>query len=161
MPTPSSYSKPQIYLHWLIVLLVFFQLLFDMEIGRTWHQLMDGTVSSAGTANIHVFTGIAVLVLMVIRFALRLTRGAPALPEAESKPLQLVAHAVHWGFYLVLLLIPVSGMLAWFGTLRPLGEVHEVLTKLLWALIAAHVVGALYQQFVLKTNILARMSPHG
>ncbi|NIZ08565.1 cytochrome b [Pseudooceanicola sp. HF7] len=157
---PAIYSKPQIYLHWAIALLVLFQLIFDMGMGRAFHQMMEGTATGPGLAIVHIVVGVTVLVLMIARLGLRLTRGAPPLPQEEPGPLKALAGIVHWVFYALLVLIPLSGLAAWFGQVAPAAGAHEVLTTLLWAVIALHVAGALYQQFVLKTGLLRRMSPH-
>ena len=71
--------------------------------------------------------------------------------------MKLAANATHLGLYLLLIVMVVSGGLAWFGEQRWAAEAHEVLKALVLALIGLHVVGALYQQFVLKSDVLKRM----
>jgi cytochrome b561 len=69
----------------------------------------------------------------------------------------MIATGTHLGLYLVLLLTAASGSVAWFGGVETAGDVHEAMTTVLLILVGLHVAGALYQQFVLKTNIMDRM----
>jgi cytochrome b561 len=50
-------------------------------------------------------------------------------------------------------------MSAWFGHVGAAGNVHEALKTLLLLAVALHVVGALYQAFVLRSDVMRRMVP--
>lgn len=97
------------------------------------------------------------LALVALRLIVRLSRGAPALPEEEPPLLKLAAHATHWGLYALMIVVPLTNIAAWYGEVRIAGGAHEVLQNLLMLLAILHFAGAMYQQFVLKTNIMARM----
>jgi len=159
---PTHYSRAQIALHWVIFLLIALQYLFHEPIAEAWEILAEGgQVSFSPLIAGHVAGGLLVLALVVWRIGLRLTRGAPPLPAEEPAPLKLAAHATHLGLYGLMVLMPVTGALAWFGGLESMGETHEVLRALLLLLIGLHILGALYQQFVLKTGIMERMKRAG
>lgn len=157
-PAAAGYSRAQIALHWIVALLIVPQFVLHDAMSEAWDRVEDGLeVTFDPLVAAHVFGGLAVLALVLWRLVLRARRAAPPPPEAEHPALKLVAKAVHGGLYLVALLLPVSGAAAWFGGIEAAAEGHEVLKALLLALVALHVAGALYHQFVLRTNIMDRM----
>lgn len=159
---PSHYSRTQIALHWLIFLAIVVQFLFHETIAGVWRQMeQGGTPPFEPLAALHVFLGLAILALAIWRLVLRLRRGAPPLPEKEPTLLKFVANATHLLLYLLILALPVTGALAWFGGISDLGEVHEALFQALFILVILHILGVFYQQFVLKTNIIGRMTRAG
>ena len=159
---PSHYSRAQIALHWGIFLLIALQYLFHEPITKAWHSLREtGDFTFSPLIAGHVFGGLLILALVAWRIVLRLTRGAPPLPEEEPAPLKLAAAATHIGLYGLMVLMPVSGAVAWFGGVGPAAGAHGVMRILLLALVALHIAGALYQQFVLKTDIMSRMKRAG
>lgn len=159
---PSHYSRAQIALHWGIFLLIALQYLFHEPMTEAWDSLREtGDFTFSPLVAGHVFGGLLILALVVWRIALRRTRGAPPLPEEEPAPLRLAAAATHLGLYGLMLLMPVSGALAWFGGIGAAAGAHGVMRILLLALVALHIAGALYQQFVLKTDIMSRMKRAG
>lgn len=155
--TPSTYSKTQIALHWIIVLLVLFQIVMHDDIVRLWTGRMDGTLPNAATPNAHVAVGFLILALAVWRLVLRLTRGVPALPASEHPALKLVASGTHILFYVLLIGMPLSGAAAWILGVAPAAQAHSVAEKLLILLIGLHVLAALAQHFWFKTDVLKRM----
>ena len=106
----------------------------------------------------HVFGGLLILILVVLRLYIRLKRGAPPLPENEPAVLKFAAHATHWGLYGLLILMPVSGAMAWFGGNLQAAQVHSVLRVVFLVLILLHIGGALFQSFVLKSDVMRRMT---
>lgn len=159
---PSHYSRVQILLHWVIFGALMVQFFFHESISGAWRQIRQGAEPAFDPlVALHVFLGLAILALVVWRLVLRLTRGAPPLPAEEPAPLKLAAHVTHVMLYLLMLGLPITGAIAWFGGVVGLGEVHEALFNGLMMFFALHVGGALYQQFVLKTNILERMKRSG
>lgn len=158
MASPTGYSRSQIVLHWGIALLILFQFLLSDAIGGAFRAAMRGqeAVFDPLVAQ-HVIGGFVILALVAWRLGLRLTRGAPQPPEKEHPALKLAAHVAHWAFYALMILLPVSGAVAWFGLSGPAAGAHEVLKAVLMALVGLHVAAALFHQFVLKTDIMARM----
>jgi cytochrome b561 len=100
--------------------------------------------------------------IRMTRLALRLTRGVPPAPAGESGALALPGAAGHVALYVLMLALPITGLLAWYGGVTALAQPHgEILKLLLWVMIVLHVGAALYHQFVLKDNLLARMRKPG
>jgi cytochrome b561 len=157
---PTGYSPVQVALHWIVVVLVAFQFLAHEGIEESWRAFLRSEMPPAGAwvlAYLHVAAGISVLLLALIRIYLRLTRGAPAPPADEPRLLQLTAEAVHGSIYLLLLVLPLSGAVAWFLGVEIAGDVHELLQNVLLGMIALHIAGALFQHFVLRSQVLMRM----
>lgn len=156
----KGYAPLQIALHWIVVILVAFQYLAHDAIEDAWRAHVQSGPQPDGTAalaNLHVAAGILVLLLALWRIVLRVTRGAPPPPQDEPRLLQLASEAVHAAIYGLLLLLPLTGMAAWFLDVEVAGVVHEFMTTLLLAAIALHIAGALFQHFVRRSQVMMRM----
>ena len=115
----------------------------------------------------------------MLRILNRVITKAPP-PAAAPKLLTVASAVVHLLLYVVMLAMPLTAFMASmyggygvnvFGLLQipGFGSVNDSLagtlmdwhTGLIWplllALIAAHIIGALYHQFIRKDNLLARM----
>ena len=157
MSKVKGYSGLQIALHWGILLLLIISYFTSDAMKSAWFGLHEGRDNYGNVAALHVWGGVAILAFAVIRVAIRLGRGAPELPSAGNPNLDKIAKLTHLGLYVILLLLPVAGLAAWFGGVDPAGEVHELLFNLGMALVALHVLGSLYHQFVLKDGLMERM----
>ena len=158
MASPTGYSGPQILLHWVIGLMIIFQLIFGEAMGMAWRSFETGAVPVMGAMVwAHILVGGAVLALVAWRLALRLTRGVPPPPATGARPLRLAAHVAHWALYALMVLFPVTGLLAWFGGLAQLAEVHQAMKPVAVLLILLHLVAALWHQLMVKDNLLSRM----
>jgi cytochrome b561 len=60
-----------------------------------------------------------------------------------------------------MLALPLTGIAIYYLGVQALGDVHETLRLPLIALVVLHVAGAVYQRFILKTNVLNRMMKPG
>ncbi|KQV41578.1 cytochrome B [Rhizobium sp. Root1204] len=162
MPTPGSFSLSQRVLHWLTAGLVFFNLLLPdgmEEWNRSVKRTGSATTDQVASANIHAYVGMAILLLVIFRLALRATRGVPASPPREPTFFSLVAKATHMLLYILLVAMPLTGMAAYYFGYGTAGDIHaDILKVVFWALIAGHVVGALAHQFYWKTNVVRRMT---
>lgn len=161
IPQTSGYTRLQIALHWLVFLLVAFQILAHEGIVAVVDAARDGTTASSSDAlfaNLHVAAGVAVFVFVLWRIYLLVTKGAPVPPEQEHPALKLLAKATHGLLYLALLIMVVSGGAAWFGGIGAAFFVHGTLRFVLLALILLHVIGALAHQYVFKTDVMRRMT---
>lgn len=161
-PSIVSYSLSQRFLHWAVALLIFFNLLFPDGM-NIWHRLMRRgqvpTPEQISSANIHAYVGIAILMLAVLRLGLRFTKGVPDEVAQEPAIFRLAARLAHAGLYILIFSMPLSGIAAYYFGIYPAGSFHaDVLKIILWALIAAHVAGALVHQFYWKSNVLRRMT---
>ncbi|TBN19931.1 cytochrome b [Agrobacterium cavarae] len=160
--TVTGYSIPQKALHWMMALLILFNLIFSDGMEH-WNRLMRRgepiTPDDIASANIHAYVGIAVLVLCLVRLCLRLVQAVPEAPADEPPIARLVAKVTHWAFYAIFLAMPLSGIGKYYFGNDIAGELHGGPIKLLlWALIVLHILGVLVHQFFWRTNLLRRMA---
>lgn len=171
------YSRSAMLLHWAVALL----LVFNFALGERTEDLERGP-ELFWVMQLHKSIGITVLILSLWRLGLRLMTPRPA-KVVDSPLAQLLSSAVHWGFYAVMIIVPLSGWVLvstakvqiptlLFGTIPwphlPIGghdaheaaeEIHAIVAKLLIPLLAFHIIGAVRHQFILKDAILERMVP--
>ena len=95
------YSSAAIVLHWLLALALVCQLALGF--------MMPKDESGFAAYQLHKSIGIAILLLTLARLAWRLVRRPP--PPLERGLGGVLATAVHWGFYAVLILGPLTGWL--------------------------------------------------
>jgi cytochrome b561 len=157
---PPGYSLSQILLHWLIAILIIFQLIFGESIEHAFHALMKGkevNPADLSAANIHVYVGITIFVLAVLRLIVRAKNGVPPAPAGTTGVKKWVAAGTQHLFYLVIFLMPVTGAIAWFGGAATVGFIHTIGKPLIFFLLLLHVAGALVQHFIAKTDVLVRI----
>lgn len=158
----NGYTVLQLSLHWLIVLLVFFQLIFGEDMARYNYVLRSGEdVAPLLTGYyLHIGAGLVILALTLFRFGLRLTIGVPASVPGPALRVR-AGEALHYLFYLMLIVTPITGLLAQFVDMRTFGGIHSLSKPIFVLLIVLHVAAALYHHFVLKDSTLRRMMvPH-
>ncbi|MFO0993288.1 MAG: cytochrome b/b6 domain-containing protein [Hyphomicrobiales bacterium] len=157
---PAGYSFAQVSLHWLIAALVIIQLIIGEDIVPAYRAHRRGTEVTPDdlwNANIHVYLGIAVFALAILRLAIRLNRGVPPPPSGESSLQHWAAAAVHLVLYAAIFLMPVTGAAAWYLGIGWLGEVHEFGKPVIIIAVLLHAAAALWQHFVQKSDVLVRM----
>ena len=158
MAVLKGYSFTQIRLHWVVAALILFQLIFGEDMGGAWRAVENGTAPVMSYwVWAHILVGIAVLALVAWRVALRVTRGAPAVPHSDSVLMMKAAERGHLALYAVMIFAPASGLMAWYGGVAVAAELHEIAKPVLIVLVLGHVVAALYHQFWLKDGLLLRM----
>lgn len=158
MAEAQGYSKTQIWLHWLVVLLIIPQFLFNDAMGHTFRSMVrNGTANPDFGTYLHIILGVVILLLAIWRLVLRLVQGAPEPPHDDPELMRFGAKAIHWLLYLTLFALPISGLTAYFYTIRWVAEVHSALTTGLLILAGLHVAAALYHQYWLKDGLLRRM----
>jgi len=165
--TPASRYHPLLVaLHWLLAILI----LAARAVGFFGLAAM----SNADPAKIavlrwHMAGGMLILALMLVRFVVRLLTAKPA-------PANRLASIVHYGFYLLVVLMVgtgfATGLLAGLPEIvfaqsgaplpesfaaYPTFQAHFWLATLLAALVVLHVVAALYHQLVRRDGLLRRM----
>lgn len=177
-PNAMKYDGVAMILHWLIAGLMIFMLFFGEELMEAEH----GEVSTL-PPTLHVSIGVAILVLTLLRILWRLTHRAPALPAQMTSLERRASKSLHGIFYLLLILLPLTGWLAFphflqeepglamvsvFGVFPlplapslgiPAGFIHEVLSKVGIVAVVLHVLAALKHQFFDRDNLLGRMLP--
>ncbi len=97
------YTRVAMLLHWLLAACFAFQL------GLGWRMDAPRGPQSFAVFQLHKSLGITILALTLIRLVWRLTHPAPPLPATLKRHERVMAHAVHWAFYLMLIGMPVSG----------------------------------------------------
>jgi cytochrome b561 len=155
---PRGYSLIQIILHWTIAALVIFQLFVNDGMQHAFDDRMDGELVEDGAAALlHITVGVTVLVLAMIRLAVRLIHGAP--PAHDDKPafINWISHATHFVLYTLIFGMPLTGAIAWLGGLELSAEIHELGRLILIPLILLHIAGGLAEHFVFRNDTLVRM----
>lgn len=162
--SPAGYSLSQILLHWIIAVLVLYQIFFHEGMEHAYDALSEGKAidsSNALGANIHVFIGATIFVLAILRLIIRAARGVPPAPAGQSAIKLRIATATQHLLYLIIVLMPITGALAWFGNISFLAVIHQIGVPLIVLLVLVHFVGALMQHFIAKTDVLVRMVKPG
>ena len=103
--TAQRYSRVAMLLHWLIAAC------FAFQIGLGWRMDAAPGPQTFAVYQLHKSVGITILLLTLLRLAWRLTKPAPAFPEAMSRLEKRLASIVHAGFYILLLGLPLTGWL--------------------------------------------------
>ena len=174
--TDQRYSAVAVWLHWIIAVLLVTNLFlgfFHGDFGRPAERWL---------MFFHKAIGLSVLALTLVRLAWRLTHRPPAFDPAVKRWEAGFATAVHWGFYALLIAIPLTGWMLSSSSNRPTNyfglfeiaplpvsrshdahdlfeEVHELLGKLAIGLIVLHVAGALKHHLQGHRHMLGRMAP--
>jgi cytochrome b561 len=172
----EHYSALSKVFHWLIALFVIAMLIGGFFLDDVPEQY-KGTVFM-----LHKSTGITILFLMILRLILIHFTKKPALPTSMKLWEKIVSRLVQYGFYLLLLIMPLSGWimsvagnripiyfgmfqapLPWIEVNKYLSKVmnksHEVIAWILIAFITIHILGALKHHFIDKDTILRSMLP--
>ncbi|TAL29838.1 MAG: cytochrome B [Phenylobacterium sp.] len=98
----ARYSGVAIALHWVIAALIALQVALA---GR----MEDRTPEAFAVTQFHKSIGITILLLSLARLAWRLMHRPPPEPAGLASWERTLAHAVHWAFYAVMILMPVTG----------------------------------------------------
>ena len=175
--TDTEYGTLAKWLHWLVAI----GIACLIYLGLQQSGMESGDERNAVRA-LHGSIAVVVLLLMTVRLGWRLLNGVPAHPDGMPAWQRGIATLVHWGLYAAVFVQVAAGMMVvatggkpvpFFGLFAiplPVGEdhdahelweeVHEVVWWAIGVLIAVHVLGALYNHFVLKNDVLRRMT-HG
>lgn len=172
----SKYSRGAIILHWVIGLLIIGNIAGAM--------LSEGLPRDTRMAvmNLHKAFGITILVLAIVRIGWRVTHRPPAKPPELAIWEIWLSRAVHFIFYALMILLPLSGWvwmsangkpISMFGLFDmpslPVGQSkeladimhdrHEFLGLTMLALVALHILGALKHQFLDRMPFVQRIWP--
>jgi cytochrome b561 len=173
--TPSRYSPVMIGLHWLMfVLLVAVFATIEMR------QLFPrGSDTRELVKALHFMLGICVLLLVVVRLAVRFSSATPAILPPPKPWEKLLALIVHGSLYAFMIFMPIAGWLIlsaegqgvpFFGLELPplIGEdkafagqvedLHKQVGEIGYYLIGLHVVAGLFHHYVRRDNTMLRMS---
>src|SRR5215468_11464954 len=171
----QRFTPLQRSLHWLMALCILAMLFIGVGMLSTVKPKYLTLVS------IHKPLGIAILVLALVRLAVRLRYGAPPLPPDLPEPMKLAAQLSHYALYALMIGMPLLGWGMLSAAAYPVvlfGGVHlppilprsDGLHTLLWnahfylafvffALILMHVAAALFHAFVRRDGVFEAMAP--
>lgn len=169
--TPTRYGTVAITIHWLTALAIFAMLITGLSAANTTDPQAQFTLLRG-----HAIMGMLIGVLTVFRIVwwLFLDRR-PAEQPGLSRAQAIAANVVHYGLYVVILVMVSSGFatvimtganLQLFGAaplplpefeLAPPMSVHGLVSRLLIALLIGHIGAALWHQFGKRDHLLARM----
>ena len=180
----SRYSQVAIVFHWVIAVLLIANLVVGLWVLDPLLDSHDPATKQLGFVVIqfHKSVGLTVLVLAIARLAWRLMNPPPPYPDHMTSAEVVLAKLSHWGFYALMLGLPLSGWamastskiqfpILYFGLFQvpmlPLskalndlfGQAHAVLGWITLALIVLHVVAALKHHYMDRDDVLVRMSP--
>lgn len=173
----SQFTRTAKWLHWLSALLLL------TVIGAAWGFAFQHPADRAGAIPVHASIALLVVALTVLRLAWRRLSPPPELPKTTPGWMARSAKGGHRAMYALLLVQGALGLAmaalspvdirffngwdlsalaeanpAAVAVLRPL---HFTVAAALTALIAVHVLAALWHHFVLRDDVLQRMLPFG
>lgn len=155
---PQGFSTAQITLHWVSAVLVIGAFVTHETMIAAVEAVEKGDWAGYDFASlVHIVGGVVVFFLTLWRLSILSRRGAPAIPEDELMVLQLISILVKVLLYVIMIVMPVSGVLNWFGGIGLAGQLHVLLEPVIPLTVLLHFVGALYQQYWLKSGLLTRM----
>lgn len=186
MTETQRYTGVAIALHWTIAILILALIFVGWQADDMRDALFAGDTSVSPTDvaalfNWHKTFGLLVLVLSIIRLAWRLMNPPPPLPENMSAWEQTASRVTHWGFYALMIGMPIGGWLTASASGFPsylfnaeslqipdlVGENEALHETTAWAhskgawvillLLALHIGAALWHHFIRKDGVLARM----
>jgi cytochrome b561 len=168
------FSPLQRLLHWLMAACVFAMLFIGVGMVSTVMPKYLPLLS------IHKSLGIAILVLALIRIAVRLYCGVPELPPDLPEPMKIAADLSHYTLYVLMIGMPLLGwgMLSaaaypvvlyggiWLPPMLPLSDslhtllwsAHYYLAFVFFALILMHVAAALFHALIRLDGVFASMT---
>ena len=155
MTTRTGYSRLQIGLHWTIGLLIVGNYFFSDGMEQAFDGMMESGTAPVLWTSLHIYTGVLVLTLAVIRLGVRLSRGAP--PAASVSLLDRVGTVSHWSLYALMIAAPALGAISWYGGVDSTANIHVLVVNAMMILILVHSAAALFHQYFIKDGLLLRM----
>ncbi|ASD67793.1 cytochrome b [Pseudoalteromonas piscicida] len=160
-------------LHWSMALLVFAMIFAGLTMVYSlepWQLTLLG---------LHKSFGVLALMLLLLRCVIRIKSSTPNLPSGMPAIQVKLAKLSHWLLYLLMLVIPTSGLLMQYYAARQivmfdffiipaamvprieyfavLREGHGLAVLLLVTVLAVHIGAALYHHFIRKDGVLKSM----
>jgi len=158
MSRTPGYTSAQIALHWVSAVLVIAAFATHDAMKAVGKAVRDGSWGGYDTASlVHVVGGSAVFLLALWRLGMLGRRGTPSLPAEEPAVLRGTALAVKVLLYAIMIVMPISGALNWLGHVEFARQLHLLMEPVIPLTILIHMLGAIYQQFWLKSGVLTRM----
>jgi cytochrome b561 len=169
-----KFSIIQRLLHWAMAACIL--AMFFIGVGMV-STVMPKYVALLAT---HKTLGFAILVLALIRLAVRVRSGAPALPRDLPMPMKLAAQLSHYALYALMIAMPLIGWAMLSAAAYPVvlyGNIRlpailpqsDYLHTLLWgahfylafaffALVLMHIAAALFHALVRRDGVFQSMA---
>lgn len=169
----NRYHPVLVTLHWILALMIVLGLVMG---GNVLAETPNTEPEKLVYLKIHMSAGITILLLMLIRLLVRLFTKKPRHADIGNSLLNKLGVSTHYLFYLLVILIGVSGLATAklaglpdiiFGASGaplpanfdafPSRAAHGVLGFILLLVIIGHVSAFLYHQYILKDKLFSRM----
>jgi len=168
----SRYHPVLVALHWILALLIIAALALGALV---MVNIPNSDPMKLEALRSHMAGGVVILLLMLVRLLVRARTKHPAPASTGNAMLDWLGWASHRMFYVAVLGMVGSGIFMALQTglpdilfgrggvlpvdfwVFPVRTVHYLFSRLLVALIALHVAGALYHTLILKDGLLRRM----
>ena len=171
----KRFAAPQRLLHWLMAICILSMLFIGVGMVSTV------TPKYLTLVQIHKPLGIAILVLALIRLALRIYYGSPSLPADLPEPMKLAAYLSQIILYALMIAMPLIGWGMLSAASYPVmlfGSVHlpsilplsDRLHTLLWhahyylafaffATVLLHIAAILFHKLIRRDGVFETMAP--
>ncbi|MBN8512501.1 MAG: cytochrome b [Rickettsiales bacterium] len=171
--TDQTYGLIARIFHWLVALLIITLLIVGF-----YMTSLEPTEDKFKIYGMHKAFGLTVFVLILLRTLWRITNKYVQPPPDLPEVLKIAAVSGHLLLYVLMLVMPTSGMLmslfgghpiSYFGLFTidafeknaelaaTFKNTHETTAWILVILISAHILAAIYHHFIRKDNVLLRM----
>jgi cytochrome b561 len=173
-PTHSHFSPVQRLLHWTMALAILTMLFVGIGMVETVSHAHNTLIA------LHRPLGIAILLLVLLRIAVRLKRGSPPLPDDIPGLQRWVAKLSHLVLYALMLAMPLVGWamlsaagypVTMFGSIHLppivphdvqlyalLGALHTYLALALFLTVLGHLAAALFHGLIRRDGVFSSMT---
>lgn len=175
MTVLQRFTPLQRLLHWVMAICILAMLFIGVGMVST---VMPEYLS---LISVHKSLGIAILVLALIRLAVRLRTGTPPLPASLPEPMKLAAYLSQYALYALMIGLPLIGWamlstadypVVLYGGIRLpailpqsdslhtlLWDAHFYLAFAFFALVLLHLAAALFHALVRRDGVFETMAP--
>jgi cytochrome b561 len=169
------FNPLQRLLHWLMAVCILAMLFIGVGMVSTV------TPKYLPLITIHKSLGAAILILALIRLAVRLHYGTPPLPADLPEPMKLAAQLSHYALYSLMIIMPLLGWamlsaaaypVVLYGGIRLpsllpqsdslhtlLWNAHYYLAFAFFAVVLLHIAAALFHALVRRDGVFEAMAP--
>lgn len=185
--SPAHWGLVSRTLHWTIALMILVQVPLGFWMNDVYRELIATSSRDfsqlLAISRVHHTNGFLILVLATLRLGWRATNAVPELPSGLAAYQRGLARLTHGFLYGLLLAFPLSGwatlsayegqfpifFFGWDSVPRLVAQasdnsgyafyasIHKACWRIGAAVLALHVVAALWHQWVKKDELLARM----
>lgn len=169
----ARYAAPAIFLHWVLAVFIFNML------GLGWYMMsIEDDPGSDWYFNLHKSVGVFVAFLIVVRIIWRVGHTPRTLPLSVQPWQVVIARTMHFLLYLVMIVIPVTGIcgallskrgITFFGQVLPrlvkanhdlseiFFDIHSFAAWVLVGLITVHILAGLKHLLIDRDGVFQRM----